>query len=262
MSKAATVTENPINTYACQVTSITPLSKDTFQVELVSPDGTTLNYQAGQYLQLELDVNRDGAFHSLSYSIANRFNPEQPRRLQLFIQNSSDFAEKVLTRLAELKETNVNIAVTLPMGRAFLQTDLGLIHVLIAAGSGISKIKCLTEEILEQQPDADVNIYWSNKNVGDFYLLDEFQRWVTQYKHLNFTAILESASADWPGRSGYIYQVIKEDFDDLKGVQAYLCGSPQMVYGTIDQLKSRGLKEAACYSDVFEYAPRDQKIAI
>ena len=144
------------------------------------------------------------------------------------------------------------------MGRAYLQTDLGLPHLLIAASSGISKIKCISEEILNRQPNADIKIYWSNKNINDFYLLDEFQSWKNHNKKLQFTPIIETADPLWHGRYGYIYEVIEEDFDSLDGVQVYLCGSPQMVYGTIDKLKSRGLKVENCYSDVFEYAPRDQ----
>ncbi len=64
------------------------------------------------------------------------------------------------------------------------------------------------------------------------------------------------------GSSGFIYQVIEKDFEDLNDTQTYLCGSPQMVYGTIDKLKTIGLKIENCYSDVFEYAPRDEKLAI
>ena len=143
------------------------------------------------------------------------------------------------------------------MGQAYLQTDLSLTHVLIAAGSGISQVKCLIEDILRQQPDADVEVYWSNRRVDDFFLFDEFQGWLGHNKNLNFTPILESADSEWPGRSGYIYEVIKEDFEDLDGAQVYLCGSPKMVYGTIDKLKAIGLKEGDCYSDVFEYAPND-----
>ncbi|GJL73707.1 MAG: hypothetical protein NMNS01_29060 [Nitrosomonas sp.] len=262
MNKIATPSARPVVAYACQVMNVVPLTTDTLQVELQSPADTALDYQAGQYLQLELDLNSDGQLQSLFYSIANGFNPEQPRRLLLFIQNSSELADKVLKHLSELSEYNAQVKVTLPMGRAFLQTNPGLTHLLIAAGSGISKIKCITEEMLRQQPDADVKIYWSNKNIDDFYLLDEFQDWADRYKNLNFTPILESADADWPGRSGYIYEVIEEDFEDLYGTQVYLCGSPQMVYGTIDKLKSSGLKEEDCYSDVFEFAPRDQQIAI
>lgn len=51
----------------------------------------------------------------------------------------------------------------------------------------------------------------------------------------------ESAATAWSGRSGYLYQVIEEDFEDLNGTQIHLCGSPKMGDGTIDILKSIGL---------------------
>lgn len=259
MSKAAAVinTKHSVISYTCEVMDVTPLSANTFQVELQSPDGTILDYQAGQYLQLDLDVNRDGRLHSLLYSIANSFDPKRPRHLQLFIQNNSELAEATLKHIYQLSKNNAKTKVTLPMGQAYLQTDLGATHLLIAAGSGISKIKCLTEDILRRQPNTDVNIYWSNKNADDFYLLDTFRDWIDQGDNLNFTPILESADKDWQGRSGYIYELIKQDFESLDSTQAYLCGSPQMVYGTIDKLKAIGLKEENCYSDVFEYAPRN-----
>lgn len=258
MDKVATATVRPVVTYACQVIGVTALTTDTFQVDLQSPAGSVLGYHAGQYLQLELDLNRNGQLESLFYSIANSFNPEQPRHLQLFIQNNSELANKILKHLSEHAENSTQVKVTLPMGKAFLQTDLVLPHLLIAAGSGITKIKCITEDILRQRPEAEVKIYWSNKNVDDFYLLDEFQGLVKQNKNLDFTPILESANANWQGRSGYLYEVIEEDFANLSGVQIYLCGSPQMVYGTIDKLKPKGLKEENCYSDAFEFAPREQ----
>ena len=258
MNNLATAVDSvsPITTYDCQVMEVTLLSKNTFQIELQSPIGTTLAYQSGQYLQLDLDLNNDGQRQSLSYSIANRFDIEQPRRLQVFIQNNSDFSNNIIKHLSALSEHNAKVSVTLPMGQAFLQTDLSLPHLLIAAGSGISKIKCLTEEILRQDPNTRVNIYWSNKSADEFYLLEECKVWLSENENLKFTAILESANPHWQGRSGYIYEVITEDVESLDGAQAYICGSPQMVYGTIDKLTPLGLKEENCYSDVFEYAPR------
>ena len=259
MNKAATVIniERSVNTYACRVMSVTSLSSNTFKVELQSSHGTILDYHAGQYLQLDLDVNDDGELHSLFYSIANCFDPQQASRLELFIQNSSAMAKAILKQLVRLSKNRTEVQITLPMGRAYLQTDLSMTHILIAAGSGISKIKCLTEEILKQQSDTSINIYWSNKSTDDFYLLDEFQAWVDSNHNLNFTPILESTAETWLGRSGYIYELIEKDFEQLDDAQVYLCGSPQMVYGTIDKLKAAGLKEEHCYSDVFEYAPRN-----
>lgn len=260
MSKATRV--HSVTTQACQVLQVKPLNEGTFEIELMWPADIPLVYQAGQYLRLELDVNNDGQGHALSYSIANRFDSRQPYRLQLFIHNSSEFSGKVIDRLYQLSEGKQEVSVTLAMGRAYLQSDLDTPHILIAAGSGISKIKCLVEEILKQRPDAHVNIYWSNREINDFYLLHEFKTWEDQNKNLNFNAILESADTAWQGRWGYIYEIIEKDFNNLNGVKAYLCGSPRMVYGTIDKLKYKGLKEENCYSDVFEYAPRDYKVAI
>lgn len=257
MNNTATTQKLPIDTYSCQVKSLKPLSANAFQVELASPPGSKLGYKAGQYLQLKLDLNADGQSKSFSYSIANSFNPRFPNRLQIFIQNRSSLADEIIKCLAAHNRNRSGVNVILPMGRAFLQTDLSLTHLLVASGSGISKIKCLTEELLKKKSDASVNIYWSNKNVDDFYLLNEFQAYVDQHENTKFTPILEVTDKDWSGRSGYIYDVIKKDFERLDNTQTYLCGSPQMVYGTIDQLKYIGLKEKNCYSDVFEYAPRD-----
>lgn len=106
-----------------------------------------------------------------------------------------------------------------------------------------------------------MSIYWSNRRVDEFYLLEGFRGRADQHPNVSFTPILESPTSHWPGRSGYLYQVIGQDTDDLSNTQAYLCGSPQMVYGTIDQLQARGLQEQNCYSDAFEYAPRKERLA-
>ena len=250
-------TKNSMVSHKCQVIEVISLTEKTYLFELLSPVDTVLDYCAGQHLQLDLDVNKDGQIHSLLYSIANSFDHKQPRRLQLIIENSSEFAGQIVQRLIEACEDQIKVDVALAMGKAYLQTGLSLPHILVAAGSGISKVKCIAEEILKQNPYADVQVYWSNKNIDDFYLLDQFNVLQEQYKLFEFTPILESIHEAWSGRAGYIYQVIEQDFDRLNDVQMYLCGSPQMVYGTIDKLEPVGLKEANCYSDVFEYAPRN-----
>lgn len=251
---------NTCVTHACKIMGITPLSAETFKVELQAPTGSTLNYKAGQYLQIELDANGDGQKQSFPYSIASRCNPEKPC-LQLFIQKNGELSDKILKRLIQLSKQNEDLQVTLPMGNAFLQTDLTLPHLLIAAGSGIAKIKSITEDIIHQQVNAQVSIYWSNKKSDDFYLLELFQNWSERYTNLSFTPILETASSNWTGQTGYLYEVIQQDFhniqQNLQNTQTYLCGSPNMVYGTLDKLKTIGLQEAHCYSDVFEYAPRN-----
>ncbi len=267
MSSGGSSTKPCVTKYSARVKSVIALNTETFEVELECCDQQCggqqrkLNYLPGQYLQLELDLNGDSQPQRLFYSIANPVNSDHPYRLQLFIQNQNALTHRVLDHLQQLQLTNKPLNLNLPLGRAHLQTDLKLPHVLVAAGSGITQIKCLLEEAVKQNPDVVLHLYWSNRKVEDFFLLDEFKELADQHSYVKLVPILESDSDSWSGRVGFIYEAIQADFDNLANAQFYLCGSPKMVYGTIDQLKPMGLKERHCYSDVFEYAPRNQQLA-
>ncbi|TQF70026.1 FAD-binding oxidoreductase [Pseudoalteromonas luteoviolacea] len=250
----------PVAQYDVCVTKIESLNKHTFEIELLAPEGTILHYKSGQYLKLELDVNNDGKPLWLSYTISSRLDADKPNKVSLIIQVASDFSGKVVDCLFAANANNQSVKIMLAMGKAFLQTNLEQPHLFVAAGSGISKIKCITEEILHRNPDANINIYWSNRHNDDFFLLEQFHSWAAAHKNLNFTTILESVQSDWTGRTGFLYEVIQQDHTDLNETQAYLCGSPKMVYGTIDQLNALGLQERNCYSDVFEFSPRAEKL--
>lgn len=247
---------HPIAEHNVYVTKIDTLNNHTFQIELLAEQGTVLNYQAGQYLKLALDVNNDGQPLSLSYTISSRPDADNPEKVCLIIQVTSDFSGKVVDCLFAASANKQPVTITLAMGKAYLQTSLEEPHLFVAAGSGISKIKCITEEILLRNPDAHINIYWSNRDSDDFFLLDQFNSWAIAHKNLSFNTILETEKQCWTGRTGFLYEVIQQDFSDLNNTYAYLCGSAQMVYGTIDKLTPLGLKEAYCYSDVFEFSPR------
>lgn len=245
--------ENP-----CRVVAVSPLTRSTFLIELEARD--TPKYRPGQYLQLSVEV--DGQTHTLFYSIANRPDTRNPNRLELIIQCGSDFSRALLERLNELCLNGRPLPVTLPLGQAFLQTDLKQPHLLVASGSGISKIRCIAAEILSRYPEADVRVYWSNRGSEDFYLLEEFSRWQQDHRNFRFTPVLESPAAHWSGRTGYLSDVIKADHVSLHQTYGYLCGSPQMVYGTLDQLAELGLQEDQCYSDVFEFSPRVEEESV
>jgi CDP-4-dehydro-6-deoxyglucose reductase len=45
-----------------------------------------------------------------------------------------------------------------------------------------------------------------------------------------------------------------EDHADLRGYEAYVCGSVKMVESAVPDFLARGLAEEACYSDAFNPA--------
>ncbi len=248
----------PDMTLACQIQSVSPLPGNVWQVELLAPAGKTADFWPGQYLLLT--VTTAAGEQTLPYSIAcapGSISGADSRHIELHIAAGSDTANDVLQFLQQ----TLTVTVTLPFGDCivhpdFLRQQAGKPLLLVAAGTGFSQIKSLVEGILALEPERELHIYWSNRQQDGFYLAELPVSWARQYPNVHYHPIIEQHSAGWHGRAGWIYQVIHEDFTDLSDICMFACGSPNMVYGTLDQLAPLGLTQDNMYSDVFAYAPR------
>jgi CDP-4-dehydro-6-deoxyglucose reductase len=244
---------SPEQTLACQVSSVEALNASVYRIELLAPAGSKLDYLPGQYLELHV------ADQQLPYSIANACDPKQPRRLELQISDHNDVTASIIAELTIAVENRNTVKVTLAKGECFLDALPKQPILLVCAGTGFSQIQCLAQAILAQDPDHEVHLYWSNRSLDEFYLYDTPKKWADEFTNFTFHPVLEAGIDSWQGRAGWIYEVIHEDFSDLKDIQMYACGSPNMIHGTLDQLEKLGLSEANMHSDVFSYAPREKK---
>ena len=262
MSSVTAPDQIPPQTLAFQIHSVEAQSGDVYRVVLKAPAGKTLEFLPGQYLMLHVQGD-NGEEIKLPYSIASApgsWTGQDGRELELHIADASDMAHRVV----ELLRSEPVVTATLPMGDCFvsqqqLKSDTPEAIVLIAAGTGFAQIKSLAEGILAINPDQELHIYWSNREADGFYLGDLPFQWAHDHEHLHYHPIVEQHSEGWNGRAGWIYQVIGHDFNDLSHCLVYACGSPNMVYGTLDQLEPIGLSESNMRSDVFAYAPRPAK---
>lgn len=244
---------------ACQIPSLELLGDDIWRVELLTPAGKSADFWPGQYLLLHVP-DEQGNEEQVPFSIAcapGGMIGGDPRKIELHIANSSDNAQRILNFLRDA----VVVRATLPAGdcyisKVFIQQHRQQPLIMIAAGSGFSQIKALIEGALALNPQQEIHLYWSNRSSGGFYLAELPLQWARQFPNVHYHPIIEQHSQGWHGRTGWIYQVIHEDFDDLRQSQIFACGSPNMVYGTLDQLAPLGLTTANMHSDVFAYAPR------
>lgn len=247
-------------TYACQVARMELMEDAMWHVDLLLPAGKNAHFWSGQYLLLHT-VNAAGEEEQVPYSIAcapSDLTGNDPRLIELHIANHTDRANDIVRFLKD----SVIVKATLPQGECFLNKRIlpnfkSQPLVLVAAGSGFTQIKSFVEAILAIQPEQEVHVYWSNKTPNGFYLSELPQQWASENSNIKYHAIVEKPYSGWNGRVGMIYQVISEDFSDLSEVQVFACGSPNMVYGTLDQLAKLGLSEKNMHSDVFSYAPRN-----
>ena len=244
---------SPEKTLACQVSSVEALNASVYRIELLATAGSKLDYLPGQYLELH------AADQQLPYSIANAPDPKRPRRLELQISDHNEVTASIIAELSAVATNRSTVKITLAKGECFLNELPKQPILLVCAGTGFSQIQCIAEAILAEDPEHEIHLYWSNRSLDEFYLYDTPKHWADEYTNFTFHPVLEAGVDNWQGRAGWIYEVIHEDFDDLKDVQMYACGSPNMVHGTLDQLEKLGLSEANMHSDVFSYAPREKK---
>ena len=245
-------------TLACQVQSVELMTDDVYQVSLLAPAGKAPDYWAGQYLMLHM--GEGNSEEQIPYSIASApgaLTGKDPREIELHIAANSDKAREVVNFLQQA----VIARVTIPAGDCyinphFLDQRKGQPLLMVAAGSGFSQIKALIEATLSIDPEREIHLYWSNRAAVGFYLPDLPQTWQNDFANFHYHPIIQQHADDWNGRAGWIYEVIHEDFDDLSNVDMFACGSPNMVFGTLDQLEPLGLKESNMHSDVFAYANR------
>ena len=245
-------------TLACQVQSVELLADDVYRGILLAPSGKAPDFWAGQYLMLHIGDNANE--EQLPYSIASApgaLTGKEPREIELHIAANSDKANEVVNFLQQA----VVARVTIPAGdcyinQHFLDQRKEQPLLMVAAGSGFSQIKALIEATLSLDPDREIHLYWSNRAAVGFYLPELPQSWQNDFSNFHYHPIIQQHADDWNGRAGWIYEVIHEDFDDLSNVDMFACGSPNMVFGTLDQLEPLGLKESNMHSDVFAYANR------
>lgn len=236
--------ELPLRSLACQVVDIQDLGGDVCRLLLRTPAGKPLRYHAGQYLLLE---RFDGELSAFSIASA----PHKERLLELHIlvreQNTVALVEHIRQQgMARIKA---------PLGDCSLPRLPVRPLLLIAAGTGLAQIQSLTQYCLQQGFTQPIHLYWGVRQPEDFYQAPHWDHWQQQpnvYLHK-----VVSDAPDWSGRQGMLPEAVCEDLAELADYEIFLCGSPAMVYGTLDALLAAGAVEAQIHSDVFAYAPRE-----
>ncbi|MBB1486591.1 2Fe-2S iron-sulfur cluster-binding protein [Oceanospirillum sediminis] len=241
--------EYRVKTLACQIKSVELLgTSDVYKVELLAPAGETLDYDAGQYLEIILPEGSRNAF-----SIANR---PDGRRIELHIQYLPD-RDNCRTLLQTLQQQTM-INAELPKGNCILK-DTGTDKAFfVAAGTGFTQMKALLEEAFEQGSNQQLYLYWGARRLQDLYMAELPQLWDQEYENFHFVPVIGDLLPDqeWNGHVGMLHDAMIKDHGKFDDATVYASGSPNMVYSVTDTLIQYGLDETCVFSDVFSYAPR------
>lgn len=208
-----------------------------------------VHWIAGQYLEL-LVPGESGLY----YTIANA--PGRVLELHMDMDSDAGTAARLLNQI----EQTGSVAADIGHGRCHVEqipAD-GSPVLLIASGTGFSQVKAMVEALL-QAPARPIFVYWAVRSMNGLYLADLAQGWADQYAHLHFSAVVSDQVA-WHQGVHALYTCIAEHQHDWTSAQVVCCGSPEMVYSTLDALTELGLDASRFRSDMLDFAPRPEAL--
>ncbi|MCB5251677.1 MAG: 2Fe-2S iron-sulfur cluster binding domain-containing protein [Candidatus Cloacimonetes bacterium] len=213
-------------------------------------EGQTIDFKAGQYVQLETKpYGKVKQKVMRAYSISSK--PEIKDRIQLIVRL---VPEGICTTWVHNQlKVGDEVDFTGPYGDFYLRdTDADIIFV--AGGSGSAPIKSMLEHLREVGTKRKMTYFFGARTVKDLYLEEEMRDFEEYFDDFEYVPVLSHADEtdNWQGKTGFVMPYFKEAIRDPKNTEAYLCGSPGMIAAVTKSLiNDYGIAEEKIYYDSF-----------
>lgn len=217
------------------------------QVEqLIFVPESQVHYNAGQFLEL-LMPGESGLYFTIASA------PGADIELHVDASPANAGAQALMDRI----ERDGTVAAEVGGGECHLGNlpDDDSPLLLIASGTGFSQIKAITEALLQQGSRRALHLYWSAGSAPGLYQSELAQGWADTHEQVHFSAVI-SERQTWGSGQHHLHACISEDLPNLSEFSAVCCGSPDMVYSTLDYLRDYGLYPDRFHSDMLQFAPR------
>lgn len=232
-----------IKKYTSTVESMEKLSDDVIRLFLLMRDDMTIDFVAGQYINILLP---DGQRRAFSFASA----PRVSHRIELHVR----WIPGGLFTTHVFNEMKVGDVVNFegPLGSFKLQ-DTERPIIFVAGATGFAPIKSIVEDAFHRGIQRPMLLYWGVRQRKDLYMAQLAQEWQSQHANFRFIPVLSEPGSDdpWSGRTGFVHQAILDDFPNLAGNEVYVCGSAKMVDVAFPAFLAHGLSEEFCFSDAF-----------
>ena len=253
VKEIARAKEIEIKTLPTRVREKTLLCDDVVQLFLSLPSTQTFEFLPGPYINILL---KDGKERSFSIANTPAIAKLQGLELHIRIVPGGHYSPSVKDKIA-VKDI---LRIQGPFGSYFFRKDEQQPIIMVAGGTGYAPIKGLIEDVLENNLDMPITLYWGARSKADLYLHQQAQHWAGTIEGFTYIPVLSEASDtdQWNGRTGLVHEAIAKDFPDTSGHSVYASGPPVMIDALRETFRNSGLDEEFFYSDAFDYAAENE----
>jgi len=246
----------PVRDYHGAVSRIEELTPTIKGIWIRLDAGQVLDFQAGQYINLNLP----GELGVRAFSLANPPSPDCSE-IELNIRLVPGGAGTGWIH-GNLKVGD-RVSFSGPYGRFFVHRSARMPSLFLAGGSGLSSPRAMILDLLQDAQPLPITLVYGARNQAELYYHDEFLALAGQHPQFTYVPVLsdEPAGSDWTGQRGYVHEAAKAHFaNDFRGRKAYLCGPPAMIEACISTLMQGRLFERDIYTEKFFSAADTQQI--
>jgi len=225
----------------CRVAAIDAMTHDIKRVRLEIVSGGPFNFSAGQYAEVTFD-----GLPPRDFSMANQ-DGDGFVEFHIRAMAGGATSQYVQQRL----KPGESVRVAGPRGISFLREKHAGPIVALAGGSGLAPIKAIVERALALGLQQPISLYFGVRDERDLYLEAEFRHLAAQHGNFRFVPVLSEPSGPTARRTGFLADVLAQDFTSLDGAKLYLAGPPIMVESCVAAAARRGVRKEDCHADAF-----------
>jgi ferredoxin-NAD(P)+ reductase (naphthalene dioxygenase ferredoxin-specific) len=233
------VVVHPARILKATVASIEDMTHDIKRLRL--KPAKALDFSPGQYAQLQFTPE-----HIRPYSMAG-----------LAGDGTMEFHVRLVAGgrvtgyiASQLKEGD-SVRVSGPMGSAYLRRKHAGPMLCVAGGTGLAPILSILRGAADAGMRNPVHLYFGVRSARDVYGMDWLRGLQERHPQLHVHVVVSSGSHAFDQRAGLVTDAIAQDWKDLTGWRAYLCGSPPMVEAATLLAQQKGIAPEQIYADAF-----------
>jgi ferredoxin-NADP reductase len=208
-----------------QVSEIRKETQTAKSFRLISPGGYLPPFQAGQYINLFVDVG--GVRTSRPYSISSP--PNQNGYYEIAVRKVEDGF--VSSHLLEAVRAGDPLESTGPSGNFFYNP---LFHgndlVFLAGGSGITPFMSMIREVTDRGLSRKIHLIYGSRNPDDMIFGKEIEERARLHENFKVTSVISEPPEGFEGFTGFISaKLLKDVLGTVEGKTFYVCG-PEAMY--------------------------------
>ena len=254
------------STYTLTIKSLTRNTQNavTFGFEIPTSLRSEFDYEPGQYLTLELEI--DGKKVRRAYSM-NSSPLMDPYPLITVKRLKGGLVSNYINDNCKVGDS---MEVLAPFGTFVPQMSSSnkKHYLLFAAGSGITPVISILKSILNFESNSKVSLLYGNRNAENILFNNELSQLNHEYDgRFVLKHTLSDPQGTWNGLMGRIDKIKVNSFidgfaaDDL-AKEIFVCGPGEMIDTVISTLKERGFQSDQIHKELFFIEEKEQSAEI